>query len=118
VRRDNWGTASYLFMRFSGLALIILVITHFVIQHVVNDVHNLSIEFVAERWANIGWRIFDALMLGLGLIHGLNGTRMVVNDYILHPGLNRIVKVLLLLIGAALLFVGTVAVIGGARVTM
>ncbi len=118
VRRDTWGTVSYLFMRLSGLFLVILVLTHFTIQHVINDVHNLNIEFVAQRWSNIGWRIFDATMLGLALIHGLNGTRMVVNDYILHPTLNRIVKILLLLVGAVLLVAGTVAVIGGARVSM
>lgn len=118
VRRDTWGTASYLFMRVSGLFLIILVLTHFTIQHVINDVHNLSIEFVAQRWSYIGWRIFDATMLGLALVHGLNGTRIVVNDYILHPTWNRIIKVLLLLIGAVLLVAGTIAVIGGARVSM
>lgn len=117
VRRDTWGTASYLFMRISGLALIFLVLIHFIIQHVANDVQNLSIDFVAQRWAFLGWRIYDAFMLGLGLVHGLNGLRYVVNDYILNPTLNRIIKVLMILVGAFLIVWGGVAIIGGARLT-
>ncbi len=118
VRPNAWGTASYLFMRFSGLLLVFLVIIHFVIQHVVNDVHNLSINFVAERWASTGWRVYDAFLLALALVHGLNGTRIVINDYVLNPTWNRIVKILILAVGAALIIIGGVAIIGGARVGM
>jgi succinate dehydrogenase / fumarate reductase, membrane anchor subunit len=117
VRRDTWGTVSYLFMRFSGLLLIILVLGHFIIQHVINDVHNLDINFVAARWSTLGWRVYDAFLLALGLIHGLNGTRIVVDDYV-HPRLwNRIVKILILLVGIGLILIGSIAIIGGARVT-
>ncbi len=117
VRRDTWGAVSYLFMRISGLLLIFLVLGHFIIQHVINDVHNLDINFVAARWSSLGWRVYDAFLLALALIHGLNGTRIVVNDYI-HPALaNQIVKILILLVGAGLLIIGSVAIIGGARVT-
>ncbi len=118
VRSHAWGTASYLFMRFSGLLLIFLVIIHFVIQHVINDVHNLSINFVAQRWASTGWRVYDAFLLALGLIHGLNGTRMVINDYVLDPTWNRIVKYLILGVGTVLIVIGMVAIIGGARTAM
>jgi succinate dehydrogenase / fumarate reductase, membrane anchor subunit len=117
MRRDTWGTVSYLFMRFSGLLLIFLVLGHFIIQHVINDVHNLDINFVAARWSTLGWRVYDAFLLALGLIHGLNGTRIVVDDYV-HPRLwNRIVKILILLVGAGLILIGSIAIIGGARVT-
>ncbi len=115
VRRDSWGTISYVFMRVSGLLLFVLVIGHFAIQHVVNDVHNLSIDFVAQRWASLGWRVYDAFLLGLALIHGLNGLRYVVNDYILNATWNRIIKILILLVGLFLIIVGSVAIIGGVR---
>ncbi len=117
VQRNTWGTVSYLFMRFSGLLLVFLVLGHFVIQHVINDVHNLDINFVAQRWSSVGWRIYDAFLLALALIHGLNGTRIVVDDYIRPRLANRIVKYLILLVGAFLIVVGAVALIGGARVT-
>ncbi len=116
VQRDSWGTASYLFMRFSGLLLVFLVLGHFIIQHVINDVHNLDINFVAQRWSSVGWRIYDAFLLALGLIHGLNGTRIVVNDYIPWRLANRIVKYLILAAGVFLIIIGSVAIIGGARV--
>ncbi len=116
IRRDTWGTVSYLFMRFSGLLLVFLVLGHFIIQHVINDVQNLDINFVAQRWSSVGWRIYDAFLLALALIHGLNGTRIVVNDYIHPPLANRIVKYLILLVGAFLIIAGSVALIGGAHV--
>jgi succinate dehydrogenase / fumarate reductase membrane anchor subunit len=118
VRPNTWGTVSYLFMRFSGLLLIFLVIIHFVIQHVVNDVHNLDINFVAQRWASPGWRVYDAFLLALALIHGLNGTRIVINDYVLSPTWNKIVKILILAVGALLIVIGSAAIIGGARPSM
>ncbi len=115
IQRNQWGIISWTFMRVSALALIFLALGHFAIQHVFNDVHNLTIAFVAQRWSSLGWRIYDALLLGLGLIHGLNGLRIVVDDYVLHPGLNRALRWAIVVVGAVLLVVGTVAIIGGAR---
>lgn len=115
VRRDSWGTISYVFMRVSGLLLFLLVLGHFGIQHVVNDVHDLSIDVVAQRWASLGWRVYDAFLLGLALVHGLNGLRYVVNDYILNAQWNRIIKILILVVGLFLITVGSVAIIGGVR---
>jgi succinate dehydrogenase / fumarate reductase membrane anchor subunit len=115
VAPNRWGTISWLFMRVSALALIFLALGHFVIQHVLNDVHNLSLEFVAARWGTLGWRIYDGLLLGLGLAHGLNGLRIVVDDYVVRPGFNRALKLLLLATGIFMAIVGTVALIGGVR---
>ena len=113
--RNRWGIISWLFMRISALALIFLVLGHFAIQHVVNDVHNLDINFVAARWASLGWRVYDAFLLGLALVHGLNGLRIVADDYILKPGLNKIVRWIIVIVGGGLIIVGMVAIIGGAR---
>jgi succinate dehydrogenase / fumarate reductase, membrane anchor subunit len=113
--RDRWGVFSWYFMRLSALALILLALGHFFIQHVANDVHALSLEFVAARWSGLGWRLYDALLLSLGLLHGLNGLRIVADDYIVQPRLNKAFRVLLVLIGAALLLIGGIAVIGGVR---
>src|SRR5512133_624168 len=115
--RNNWETVSWLFMRFSGLALIILVLGHFAIQHVLNDVHNLDLAFVAARWSSIGWRIYDAFLLGLGLAHGFNGLRIVVDDYVSSPTWNRVLRWAILIVGVALTLIGMVALIGGVRRT-
>jgi succinate dehydrogenase / fumarate reductase, membrane anchor subunit len=113
--RNRWGIISWMFMRLSALALIILVLGHFAIQHVFNDVHNLDINFVAARWANLGWRIYDAFLLGLGLAHGLNGVRIVADDYILNPRWNLVVRWAILVVGGGLVLIGMIAIIGGTR---
>jgi succinate dehydrogenase / fumarate reductase, membrane anchor subunit len=112
---NRWGSFSWLFMRLSGLALILLVLGHFAIQHVLNDVHNLDINFVAARWAGLGWRIYDALMLSLGLVHGLNGVRIVVDDYVVNQTWNKVSRWVVWIVGGALAIVGAVAIIGGVR---
>jgi succinate dehydrogenase / fumarate reductase membrane anchor subunit len=115
--RNRWGIISWMFMRISALALVVLVLGHFAIQHVFNDVHNLNINFVAQRWASVGWRVYDALLLGLALAHGLNGLRIVADDYVLSPTWNRVVRWVILIIGGGLVIIGMVAIIGGARVS-
>ena len=115
LRRDDWGTVSYLFIRGSGVALAFLVIIHFVIQHVINDIYTLDLNFVAHRWSSPGWRIYDALMLTLALAHGLNGSRIVANDYILRPAWNRMVNSAIFAVGLLWIVIGGAAIIGGVR---
>ena len=113
--RNTWGTVSFLFMRISALALVFLTLGHFAIQHVFNDVHNLNLAFVAARWSSLGWRIWDALLLGLGLSHGFNGLRIVVDEYAISRPWNLVLRWLILIVGLSLAIIGMVAVIGGVR---
>ncbi len=115
VARNRWGSFSWLFMRVSALALIFLTLGHFAIQHVFNDVHNLSLAFVQERWASLGWRVWDALLLGLALAHGLNGLRIVIDDYIVSRPWNQAVRWAILVVGSLLIIIGMAAIIGGVR---
>lgn len=91
--RDRYG---YLFMRLSGVALLVLAVGHMVIQHVLNSSANLTIQFVAEQWSSWGWKAYDIMLLWLAIPHGINGLRNVLQDYIHSPGLNRIITGLLL----------------------
>jgi len=100
-------------MRVSGVALLFLALGHFAIQHVINDVHDLSLDFVAMRWATLGWRVYDALLLVLALVHGLNGFRVVVDDYVRSPRLNRAFQWGIVVVGTALTIVGVITLIGG-----
>lgn len=115
--RNRSYTFGFVFMRLSGVALVVLALGHFAIQHIVNDVHNLSLGFVAARWATLGWRIYDALLLVLALIHGLNGLRVVVDDYVHRPRLNRALRWTIVIVGAALTIIGVVTLIGGVSQT-
>ena len=113
VHRSRPQTAGWVFMRLSGVALLFLALGHFAIQHVINDVHDLSLGFVAARWASLRWRVYDAFLLGLALIHGLNGLRVVVDDYVHRPRLKKAFLWAIVIVGTALIIIGTVTIIGG-----
>jgi len=78
----NFEKWAWLFMRFSGLALIILAIGHMFIMLAWDDgVHRIDAAFVADRWRQPFWQIWDLLMLWLTQLHGGNGLRTVIADY-------------------------------------
>ncbi|HEX3721778.1 MAG TPA: succinate dehydrogenase [Nitrolancea sp.] len=83
---NNFELYSWYFFRISGLLLIVLTITHLVIMHVVNNVSQIDFNFVAHRWGSPFWRSFDWLLLFLALLHGFNGARLSVDDYIRSRG--------------------------------
>jgi succinate dehydrogenase / fumarate reductase, membrane anchor subunit len=82
VGGSRFETFSWYFFRWSGIGLIFLVIIHLVIMHVTNDVSKTTYDFVAARYDNPFWRVYDLLLLTLGLLHGLNGLRVMVDDYV------------------------------------
>ena len=77
---------AWYFMRISGLGLVFLAIIHLLIMHVSNDVSQTSYDFVASRYNNPFWRVYDLLLLSLALLHGLNGLRVIIDDYVRSPG--------------------------------
>lgn len=91
-RFERWA---YLFMRLSGVMLLFLAVGHVVIQLVLNDVHNLSLQFVADQWDSWGWKTYDMLLLIFAVSHGLNGLRNILEDYIHNMGLMRIINIVL-----------------------
>ncbi len=80
--KRSFETWSWLFMRMSGLALVFLALIHFAVTHIINDVVDTDYDFVAHRWDNPLWRLFDWALLALALAHGLNGLRWIVDDYV------------------------------------
>jgi succinate dehydrogenase / fumarate reductase membrane anchor subunit len=80
--RTNFELYSWLFMRFSGILLTFLVLGHVLIMLVLNGgVEKIDFTFVAGRWANPFWQMWDLAMLWLATLHGTNGLRTVINDY-------------------------------------
>jgi succinate dehydrogenase / fumarate reductase, membrane anchor subunit len=98
-------------MRLSGLALVFLALIHFSITHIVNDVVETDYDFVAERWHNPLWRLFDWALLVLALGHGVNGLRWIVDDYVRDPGRRKAVKGLLYGLTGVLVVVGTLTIL-------
>jgi len=96
------------FMRLSGLALVILALGHMFIMHVLVELTGAEIDFafVQSRWGSPFWRIYDFLLLVLAFVHGANGARIVITDYIAHPTAKRLVIGTLLAISAIWLVLG------------
>lgn len=72
------------FMRISGVALLFLVLGHMFIMHtlVVITGDEIDFAFVSSRWGTPFWRIYDFVLLVLAFLHGANGARIVVADYV------------------------------------
>ena len=102
---------AWLFMRISGLALLFLALGHLLIMHIIHNVDHIDFQFVAARYATPFWRTYDLLMLWLAMIHGVNGVRTVLMDYISARGWRVISLASLLVLGFVLLTLGSLAIL-------
>jgi succinate dehydrogenase / fumarate reductase, membrane anchor subunit len=109
---DTW---MWLFMRWSGVLLVPLAWFHVMINDVLIGVHAITIDYVALRWATVGWRVYDFALLAFTFGHGMNGLRYVVNDYLHQPTVNKILNWVILIGWIVISALGAVAVIGGVR---
>lgn len=98
--QSNLERWAFLFMRVSGIALLVLAVGHMMIQHVLNSSSNLTIMFVAERWNLWGWKVFDMLLLAFAYMHGMNGFRNVLEDYIHNRRTVKIINTILVVFAA------------------
>ncbi len=117
-QRSRFDQLMWTFMRLSGLLILPLVFGHLAIMHVIEGVFAINAsgaaaDFVAARWAFLFWRVYDAGLLALALIHGFNGFRHVVNDYATHPAIRRGLNWAIWLGCLGVIIVGAVALIGG-----
>jgi succinate dehydrogenase / fumarate reductase membrane anchor subunit len=111
ARRSNFELYSWLFMRISGMALIILVLGHLLIMNILDGgVHRINWGFVAGRWASPFWQFWDLSMLWLAEIHGGNGLRVIIDDYARKDSTRFWLKILLYVSMALILAVGTMVI--------
>ena len=102
---------SWLFMRISGIVLLLLAVGHVLIMHVMDEgIDRVDFDFVADRWGSPLWRTWDWALLSLGLIHGINGLRVVTQDYVKTPGARFAVNMVFYTLGFVLFVLGTVIV--------
>jgi succinate dehydrogenase / fumarate reductase, membrane anchor subunit len=109
--QTNFELYSWLFMRLSGLALIVLVLGHLFIMNILDGgVHRINFGFVAGRWASPFWQFWDLAMLWLAEIHGANGLRTIIDDYARKGSTRFWLKILLFVSMAIILFTGTLVI--------
>ncbi len=113
--KGNYESVAWKWMRYSALLLIPLVWVHTILQDVIVGVHTMDLNYVAQRWASLSWRIYDALLLGFAFAHGMNGVRQVLNDFI-HSERGRVIlNWALFIFWLAVFIFGAVALIAGAN---
>jgi succinate dehydrogenase / fumarate reductase membrane anchor subunit len=102
----------WLFMRISGLLLLVLALGHLAIMHLFESgAERIDFGFVATRWASPLWRTWDWMLLMLALVHGINGLRNITLDYVKHPGARLAINMSTYVLGFVLMVLGTVVVV-------
>ena len=90
--RSNFELWSWFFMRVSGLLLIFLALYHLVWWNLVVGVEHLDSELVISRWNNPLFRLFNVALISFAMLHGLNGARYSIEDYVRKPGAQAATK--------------------------
>jgi succinate dehydrogenase / fumarate reductase membrane anchor subunit len=112
---QSYDVVAWKWMRYSGILLIPLAWIHVALQDVIVGVHAIDLNYVQQRWALLGWRVYDFALLAFAFAHGVNGLRQVLVDYIQTEQYRRIISWLLLIFWMVLSLIGAVAIIGGVR---
>jgi len=101
----------WLFMRISGLLLLFLAVGHVLIMHVLDGgIERVDYEFVASRWQMPFWRTWDWLLLSLALVHGTNGLRVIIQDYVRKPQARFLLNWFFYIVTFIIFALGTVVV--------
>lgn len=110
-QRSNFELYSWLFMRISGIVLIVLVLGHLFIMNILDGgVQRINFAFVAGRWASPFWQVWDLLMLWLAMLHGTNGLRTIINDYAERDQTRFWLKMLLYVGAVLIIALGTLVI--------
>ncbi len=107
--------AVWYWMRLSGVALFVLALLHFTLQHFVTDPSAETSQWIFDtRWNNIAWRTVDWLLLLVVISHAFLGVRTVTMDYI-RGGWRTLALMALYIAGAVLLVAGSAVVLAVQR---
>jgi succinate dehydrogenase / fumarate reductase membrane anchor subunit len=109
----GYERTAWKWMRYSGILVIPLVFIHVLLQDILVGVHDITIDYVVQRWSNLGWRLYDTFLLIFAFTHGMNGLRQVLMDYIHTDTVRLLVTRLLLVFWLVISLIGAIALIGG-----
>jgi succinate dehydrogenase / fumarate reductase membrane anchor subunit len=105
-------TVIWYLMRITGVALFVLALSHFIIQHFIFDPSVQTAEWIAtHRWNQLIWRAADWALLMVVLIHSSLGIRTVVIDHVAPPRARIILLSALYLLAVVLIVLGTIVVV-------
>lgn len=100
----NW----WIFMRLSGVALTFLVLGHIWMTYVQVSEKDATFTAVVNKLSDPAWKLYDWSILALALLHGVNGARYSIEDYVRSRPNRFWVKALFYSLAGALFVFGTV----------
>ena len=107
----NFELWSWFFMRISGLLLIFLALYHLIWWNLIVGVEHLDSDLVLDRWTNPLFRAFNIALVTFAMLHGLNGARYSIEDYVRTPSRQIAVKAVVYTIVLASLAFGIFALL-------
>ena len=74
TRLESWA---WVYMRLSGVALLVLVFGHLLVMRVLVGLNKVNVGFVGTQWSGLGWRLYD-----LAMLQEANGLRDLACDHL------------------------------------
>lgn len=100
--------AWWVFMRVSGLLLVFLTFGHLWANNIAMNAGEIDYAYVVERLARPSVKVFDSFLLGLAMLHGMNGLRYSIQDYIRRPGRRAVALAVLYTVFGVILVLGVI----------
>lgn len=106
----NTRLVSFVVMRTTAVLLAVLVLGHFAVTHVVNDVAATGAGFALRRWSSALWLAWDSTMLAAALAHAGCGIWLLIDERSATPKRRRTLQLGLALTIAVVFAVGLTAI--------
>lgn len=107
---NRFEVLSWYFMRVSGVVLLLIAVLHLLIMHVWYGVDAIDYRFVVGRWASPWVQVYDLALLMFAMLHGVNGTRWVIDDYFHSRGWNLTLKAALYVLAFIFILMGATVI--------
>jgi succinate dehydrogenase / fumarate reductase, membrane anchor subunit len=99
----------WVFMRISGLALVFLTFGHLFMSNILINAGNVDYAYVAQRFSTTWVKIYDTFLLVLAMLHGGNGLRYSIEDYIQKPSSRFLWKSVLYVLVISIMLYGIIS---------
>ena len=107
--QTNGELAWWVFMRVSGFLLVFLTFGHLWANNIAFNAGEIDFDYVAGRFAQPSVRVFNSFLLLFAMLHGMNGLRYSIEDYVKRPGRRVAWKVTLYTVAGIVFVLGIMA---------
>lgn len=105
----NGELAWWVFMRVSGFLLVFLTFGHLWANNMAFNAGEIDFDYVASRLAQPSVRVYDSFLLLFALLHGVNGLRYSIEDYVKRPARRFAAKIALFTVAGVVFVLGVMA---------